>query len=408
MKPYYRYFLQRRLLGKHGAQRLLRVLLWYLVLPWQWLLALAFRLRCRCDIQREPCDVLLLHPFEASMKTGRKNALVAALRARGLVVHERWMPERSEAWRRRWLAVPRLNDWRYYAEAAFVEYIMQRHTPRIVITERNGCVLSPILRARAHGRALIIHLAHGVVLPKSGRMGMIDFDYYFLFGKSSLANLRARDDLYGACKAVLAGSYLLNESLRVDDSYIPETPAVLVLGSGPEEEQQTSCQSCYRAIADWARVHPDIAVLVRPHRRAAVDFWSTLAAELPQVTLLDHSDTLPAQLARVQLVITSYTNAILEAGLLGRPAVLWKNTADWFGAAEYFGEPVDSCETLGEAVARMYANLPHYRARAKEFAQQHLAHGFDSCDFMADLVRVLHDGKDNIPHEVLAAPGYKL
>ncbi|MFD1693035.1 hypothetical protein ACFSHR_20405 [Azotobacter chroococcum] len=85
--------------------------------------------------------------------------------------------------------------------------------PRLLINDRNGSLCSPFLRLSLNRRGRpLVHLAHATTLESSRRLGMTDYDYYFLFGQSSLDALRERPLRFGDTRAVLSGSHMVDRA----------------------------------------------------------------------------------------------------------------------------------------------------------------------------------------------------
>src|SRR5690606_28367422 len=124
---------------------------------------------------------------------------------------------------------------RYFGLAAYAQWLVEHHQPRILLNDRNGSLYAPFLRLALNARgSLLVHLAHATTVEGSRRLGMNDYDYYFLFGQSSLEALQARKLRFGSSTAVLAGSHM------IDDDYVMPAPdlatrTLLILGVGPDK-----------------------------------------------------------------------------------------------------------------------------------------------------------------------------
>lgn len=99
------------------------------------------------------------------------------------------------------------------------EWLVEQHQPRVLLNDRNGSLYAPFLRLELNARgSRLVHLAYATTVPSLRRLGMNDYDYYFLFGQSSLEALQARELRFGCSTAVLVGSHM------IDDSYLMPAP----------------------------------------------------------------------------------------------------------------------------------------------------------------------------------------
>ncbi|PBJ11258.1 Capsule polysaccharide biosynthesis protein [Pseudomonas ogarae] len=358
-----------------------------------------------------PCEVLLLHSAPKSMALQRKNILIEALRSRGHLLAEAALRSPSEACARRMLmAPPQSVPLRYLAYAAHAQWLVMTYSPKLLINERNGSLHTPFLRLAlaAHG-ARLLQLAHATTLESSGRLGMNDYDYYGVFGRSSLVALQERRLRFGESTVVLTGSYLADETydLPVAD---PALKTLLILGVGPDREKESGYQDTYRLLRDWAGQNPDYRLLFKRHPRSKARFWSDAAAQFANIELLDSQCSLAQALAQASVVINIMSNAGIEAGLAGRP-VIHVNTGsdvDIFSHSLFFGPQVSDGQGLSRQVKVLEQDYQRHSAQARRFADYHLVYGSQGLLKTAQLVDDLLLGSDparNFETFKLAAAG---
>lgn len=344
-----------------------------------------------------PCEVLLLHSAPKSMALQRKNILIGAVRGRGLDLNEAALLSASQACARRQLLAPAQPvPLRYLAYAAHAQWIVTKYTPQVLVNERNGSLHAPFLRlALAERNARLLHLAHAATLESSRRLGMNDYDYYGVFGHSSLAALQARGVRFGESTVVLIGSYLADETydLPVAD---PAIRTVLVLGVGPDREKEPGYQHTYQLIRDWAEQHPHYRVLFKRHPRSRAQFWTDAAVQLPNVELLDLTCTLADALAKASVVVNIMSNAGIEAGLAGRPVIHVNagDDADIFSHSLFFGEQVRDSGAFSRQLHAIERDYPEHVAQARRFADYHLVYGSQGLAKTARLIELVQQGKD--------------
>ena len=341
------------------------------------------------------CEVLLLHSAPKSMALQRKNILIGALRERGHHLKEAALRSPSDACAQRMLVAPAQPvPLRYLVYAAHAQWLVMTYQPKVLINERNGSLHAPFLRLALAARgARLLHLAHAATLESSRRLAMNDFDFYGVFGRSSLVALQERTLRFGESTVVLVGSYLADETydLPVAD---PALRTVLVLGVGPDREKDSGYQNTYQLLCDWAERNPHYHVLFKRHPRSKAQFWSAAAERLPNVELLDITCSLAQALAQASVVINIMSNAGIEAGLAGRPVIHVNagSDQDIFSHSLFFGPQVRDEPELSRQLQALECDYQGHVARARHFADYHLVYGSQGLAKTVQLVdNLLHD-----------------
>ncbi len=147
------------------------------------------------SVTAEPCDFLLLQSAPKVIAFQRKKLLIEGLRGRGDNLVETALQAPKAILRERLLKrPPHPVPTRYFGIAAYAEWLVEQHQPRVLLNDRNGSLYAPFLRLALNARgSRLVHLAHATTVEGSRRLGMNDYDYYFLFGQSSLEALQARE-----------------------------------------------------------------------------------------------------------------------------------------------------------------------------------------------------------------------
>ena len=336
------------------------------------------KLRLATRVETTPCDFLLLQSAPRIITLRRKKLLIASLIERGHHLAETALPALGDILAERLLTPPPFaTPLRYFRYAAHAAWIVARHQPRILLNDRNGSLYSPFLRLSLHQhQGTLVHLAHATTVESSRRLGMNDYDYYFLFGSSSLASLQMRKLRFGTSTAVLTGSHMIDTTYDLPPP-CPPVRTILVLGVGPDRERDVGFQRTYSLLKEWAIRAPHYQVLVKRHPRSSVPFWQDTATALSNVTVLPTDLTLAQALEKACCVVNIMSNAVIEAGLAGRP-VLYCNLSDdkdIFNQEAFFGPALRTVEELQSRIDKIEANLLAEVDTARNFSFFHLAHG---------------------------------
>ena len=345
-----------------------------------WWFGLRAKFRLASAVVAAPCDFLLLQSAPKVIAFQRKKLLIEGLRERGHHLVETALQEPKTILRQRLLKRPPYAvPTRYFGIAAYAEWLVEHHQPRILLNDRNGSLYAPFLRLALNARgSLLVHLAHATTVEGSRRLGMNDYDYYFLFGRSSLEALQARKLRFGSSTAVLAGSHMIDQSFDLPPSD-PESRVLLVLGVGPDKEKESGYQRTYQLLRDWATQSPDYRVLIKAHPRSQVPFWQEAAGALENVRVLPRECALAEALAQVSVVVNIMSNAVIEAALAGRP-VLYVNAGsdrDIFEQERFLGARIDQLPVLSQRIQQIERDRSAALECGKRFAEHHLAHGGD-------------------------------
>lgn len=351
----------------------------------------------------EACDFLLLHYSPKVMSLGLKTRLVETLRQKGYMVSETAIEEKSCILRGRLLKrPPRRVPLRYFGYAAYCEWLASKYQPHILLNDRTGSFFPPFLRLALSQRAgKLVQLAHATTTKDSRKFAMNDYDYYFLFGQSSLDALLRRSLRFGNTQAVLVGSYLIDDSYKLPAPY-PEAKTMLVIGVGPDREKVEGYQHTYRLLADWAEIHPEYRVLFKSHPRSPAIFWLDVATTLSNVEVLPKQCTLAEALRQASIVVNIMSNAVLEAAMSGRPIlnVYCGEDPDIFGLEQVLGSRITTLDEFQKAILVVESNFKEVAAKSDRLVGYHLATGFDGLDSCVQALEKIMEGK---PEELAPA-----
>ncbi|WP_313024247.1 hypothetical protein [Pseudomonas lopnurensis] len=322
------------------------------------------------------CNVLLIHPSKKSFLQGRKKPLIAALKARGLIIEEYVEAgDRDLIKQRSFLppcrSVPFLFRW----HAAHAEYLLKRYEAQVILTERNGWIIPSFIKMLRHDGAKVVHLAHSVTTSQSSRYRYYDYDYYFLFGRSSYEYLSALPRAFGECVVHYCGPYFfLDKESFPDDrnGILTHSIHCLFLAPGPAYESSASYVECCSWIMDWLAENKAARLWIKLHPRGAGSWWRDRLSDNERISILPEGTSLDDCAARFDLVLSNYTNAIVDVARYATPFVLLGAGKDYF-AVERFGiSRARSIEQLKDSVEAILADPPLHATRALEFFAFHV------------------------------------
>lgn len=315
------------------------------------------------------CDILLIHPSKKSWRQGRKSFFIRSMLDNGLNVQEFVSLSDKESLKKRQLSRPlEPVPLSLYLPAARAAYICSTFKPGIIITERNGWPASTFLRSFSAPGTQTFHLAHGVICNQSSRLSYHDYDYYALFGKSSLEHLRKIDG-FGSTSMVLAGPYF---PLPKQHNANLDTKTILFLGAGPDEEQsKTYNESCNIAL-EWLKKNPDWSLRIRLHPRGSGHPWRDFSQQHNNITLCPMGETFDDSLTNITIAWCGYTNAILDCAVAEIPFVPLGSGEDFFQCNRYGIPKAESLQELEDIMSDLKKDWPAFKKRLESFSRFHI------------------------------------
>ncbi|MDT3711373.1 hypothetical protein U8L64_17255 [Pseudomonas sp. FIP_A4] len=341
-------------------------------LLWKALLSVIFQQRGL--IEPVVCDVLLIHPSQKSFLQGRKKPLIAALKARGLNVEEYVeIDDRDLILHRSFYSPCRSVPFLFRWHAAHAEYLLRRFETKVMLTERNGWVLPSFIKMLRRDGAIVVHLAHSVITSQSSRYRYFDYDYYFLYGRSSLEYLKRLPNTFGQCVACYCGPYFWADKDNFSKPTVPsENIECLFLAPGPAYETRCGYLEVCSWVMEWLAENESIHLSVKLHPRGAGNWWRSHLVDNERISIVPEHTSLDDCAARFDIVLSDYTNAIVDVARYATPFVLLGSNKDYF-SVERFGIPrARSAIQLRDEVDAILADPSAYAARSLSFFEFHV------------------------------------
>jgi hypothetical protein len=360
---------------------------------WRWKMKRLARACGESDIEPgvDRCDVLVVH--KPSKRGSRRNSkLIERLVADGISVQETTALSEEDISRQGLVCGPYLHDEVFRVYEGYANYLKRRYQPKVIVME-NLTPLAPFLRSREPGDPVTFQLAHCVIAKRPRHNSMMDFDYYALYGPSSLQFLKALPLRFGDCNFLFAGSYLFDDAFQLP---APEANApLLFLGMSPGLEARPEGERLNRLVADWQQ-QSGRELLVRVHPRARQGFWAQHKA--PGIEVLP-DESFVKSAGRASMVMSGYTTAVLDAALLKRPCQLlaMPGERDALDMERFFGQRVSTPEQLEAALKRHQENFPALVKCCDEFLAHHLWRGNQSVAYLSDQIQRLVAGEQLSP-----------
>lgn len=348
-------------------------------------------------------DILLIHPSEKSRAQNRKSVLINKLKRSSIKLTEITAFNRGRHSSDEFCPPDHSVPLHFYLKAGHAKFLIEKYNPSVIITERYDEVFSFYLRYYGSKRgAKIVHLAHSIPSDDSDKFSLNNFDYYFLFGKSSIDKLKRKSIKFGSSKAVAVGSYLSNTPAQHKAAKNMHSVLILAMGSGWSKFNQ-QVDRMYAEILNWVSENPDIEFSVKLHPASTTGFWEKHEGSLGNLSVhpIDYPMNKAVQSSAV--VVNMHSNACIDAAALGRP-ILYFNllpVGDEFEQSRFFLNSPSSSTELNESYRAIIDNYTHYVERSREFSLYHMRNIGHGSESIAEALLSLAAGNSNIEHEII-------
>jgi hypothetical protein len=349
----------------------------------------------------ENVDVLIVHPSESSRRLGRKNFFLQKIKSSGIVVAEEVLIKASGVNSNCFSEPDKDTPLRFYALAGYAKYLIKKYRPRIVINERYSPVFSFYIKEYLPEDGRLVHLAHSIPSNDTNKFCLNYFDYYFLFGQSSIDKMAGKSVRFGSSKACAVGSYLIQ-----DDFYLgPSQPNknVLIIAMGDWPKYNDAIENYYEMFLAWIKRRDDLTFFVKLHPKSETGFWGREAQGYKNVNVLPQSCSIKEAVSKACVVVNMHSNACIESAVLNRPIIPADPLPflDEFEVEKYFFKNCQNTEALDSAYNQIVTDYPHFVEQARRFAERHVANGAGSVPCMVSTIKSILQGKEDFPFKTL-------
>ena len=237
----------------------------------------------------------------------------------------------------------------------------------------------------------MINIAHALT-SNSTRCSIFTFDYYFVFGPSSIDHI-AENPIKVGCANIIAGG-----STNIHDAFDAAANAdgdILYFSDWLAPGLEEPIKDNMRMIAEWAESH-HVALRVKLHPLEQEAVIKGIFANVENVEFVDRGLSIQSALENASIAIVHWSCASLEAAVMRRPVIV-ANRADDIGdefleLENYFPQRARTPSELASRIDEVKRNYMHYVAQGEHFAERHLAKRYDAQEFIADAIRAIGDG----------------
>jgi len=268
-----------------------------------------------------------------------------------------------------------------YSEA---KYYSEIYEPKIIVMIENESLLSSYLKNLTDAKT--INVAHGVrtnLIEHSN----IDYDYYLIFGKSSLKHLKNNPYLFGTTTPIITGSPFLG-AYKIDKKINHERKNIIYLAQYENSRVRDHLHFSNEIFIKFAKRNPNKSCVIKPHPLDENRIWEIRTKDIKNITVLDKDSNIINALNSAYVSVVSWSNASLESALIECPII----SIDRSGYADNnldmseFFPVVKNVSDFEIALLGIENDYEKYKDACKRFVDYHLGDIENSQKKIADTI----------------------
>lgn len=203
----------------------------------------------------------------------------------------------------------------FATQKGFALFLKNRYSPSIIIHVDDCSFISTFIKK--YSGAQLINIAHCVSCP-TVNFDILDYHYYFLFGASSIINLKKNRNSYGRTKAIQIGSLFLDEGKRKYTDENKKETFFLFSSQWLSPTIADDIKWARSIINELAERNPGWKIIVKLHPlETELDWVSTL----PNISIGDKNISFREMLTNVSWHLTHHSAFAIEASVCDVPTV---------------------------------------------------------------------------------------
>lgn len=353
---------------------------------------------------RDQTDVLMLHatPFIGPGKL----ALSDMIRERhGLTVRQHFIGSWKDSLLNRIFSPPEYRVHPLHRlKAGIARYIVRKYQPKVIVVSSEDTLVPFLRHEAAQTGAKLVNIAHSLVFP-TPLFAMCDYDYYFVYGRSSLEALVANPARYGDTRVVLAGSLELGRYQALPQA-LDTARQLTYFSTWLPKRYSRQYLDQFNEIVQFVQTHPNWKVVVRLHPLEDGVYWRAQAAKFGNIRLSGPDESIADSVRGSCITVCpAQSTTALDSACLGRLPIILDfvdSTEGCFGAYPELLRRAD--ESLGDAVDRNLADLPGQLARMQTLKNNSLEVQGECQTLMSALIAELSQGRELGKAHFLAQP----
>jgi len=275
-----------------------------------------------------------------------------------------------------------------FFHAVYSEYLILKYCPKVICSFIPFGPIPSLLKSFNKNYSKTIYIPH-CIIPSSSYYSSIDYDYYFVFGDSSINNLNLNKFKYGSTKIVKTGSPWIQIEHSINPCFNFYSLIYFANWLIGKDEIHTKN---FNIILDFIKQNKNYNLYIKLHPIAKNENYIKKAIEnINNVILLPINTSLEKALKDVAIaLINPGSTTGVEAALMKRPPILVNyitnnlNSIDYmdndiqYKTEYYFVEKAKNHEELLIRIKQITSNYEYYLSQCDKYVNYHLANKLDS------------------------------
>ena len=289
---------------------------------------------------------------------------------------------------------------------AFAKYITQKYKFKLICDYHNFEITSALIKKALNESQKSIFIPHGKI-RNSYRHSCFTFDYYLVFGESSIEKINENKLRLGNTKLIKSGSIFIPKDFKLE---ICRNYKNILFFSNWGISYHTESKLGFNIVLNWIKEHPEFHLYIRLHPLEDGKYVKEKTKNLRNVFVQDKSLTLKKSLENISLTIATGSNASIEAALLNRPSVVsldkeyiqdsedvFESDSNFF-IENYFPKRARNSKELQQRIEQVYENYDFYLQQCKEYVKYHLEYTVDASLYTATIIEKIYLNNHHFPY----------
>lgn len=338
------------------------------------------KLLSHAAVASQAVDVLFLHSSEY-VSAGKLRLIDHLKNEQKLHVAQYWINRWPAIFKQRQLIKPNYPVFaRFSLRAALAAYLARRFQPRVTIMCTED-IIAPFIRHEMNqAGGVVVNIAHSLTF-NSPLFAMSDFDYYFLFGRYSLENLRKNPVRYGSAQIVLTGSTDISCIATPEATQAPQEKTVTYFSTWRPKAQRHHIEKQFGEIAQFAKDNPHWRLRIKLHPLENAAYWTAVAKSAHNIEVISCSQTVQDSLQDCNIALCpSHSTTALDCAALGKLPIVLACDEDEVGS-EFFSRYPElkrrNTESILHAIERVEQTAQNYAQIVQHFFEENISSTVD-------------------------------
>tara|TARA_B100002052_G_C15886369_1_gene601736 strand:- start:2180 stop:3394 length:1215 start_codon:yes stop_codon:yes gene_type:complete len=281
----------------------------------------------------------------------------------------------------------------------FSKLIEYKYKPKLICIFTHYNLLPNFIKINSSSKT--IYIPHAII-DSSYLYSNFNFDYYFVFGKSSEINIKNNRDKFGKSKIVKVGSTMIKNIYSEDK---PEPNNKIIYFSTYTVGSEEFITRDFNLMISWFKSNPGYKLYIKLHPLEKSDYVKSKTKNINNIKVYDKNIDLESSIDDISLVITNYSVASVEAALRLKPILVinsrlkdkdsddFRDSDNYLYLEDFFLDRCLNLDDISNGINQIYDNYDYFIEQSKLYAEFHLHNKFNSADVIVKSIEDIFNEK---------------